>query len=448
MVISIAITLTAIAIYKLANRNNKTPEKVLIASAFPKELQDQILKDYQEAISVFCSHRYERMGKIEGKKDLVIAASSSSSETGSNNNSTDDLVASERGGETPVDTASTVNGDTIEDTDTITSPSPSASASSSTSTQPIPPATPPTPRRSRLSWMTRKPGPSTSTSTTPTTQTTPQSPKPKPSKQSLKPSKQAPKLISPSTGPFDPLKSKQDAENALLLLWAIVDVLKKGALAVDMESVASVLDEKKENEINIDEVLEGTEDLDLGNVRIVALKESQSDEKDAVEQVADEANILDDGSSTTTATATATMEDSQQAKELSILTPLSTLTLLNLLQIIQSIESLLREKFISITSEFTKETIPISPRPTDGDNPTYGIHSTDYDSFILDKISMGWGVVGMVLETETKGELMTLVETQKGLWEGRNSKEGFIVGSLLKVLEERGGWEVGEVLKV
>ncbi|KAI8831250.1 hypothetical protein BC829DRAFT_116018 [Chytridium lagenaria] len=62
---SVLIGLTALAVYRYIQkrRNSRSPEMLLINKCFPKELQLQIINDFDECVATFTASRYDKHQK-------------------------------------------------------------------------------------------------------------------------------------------------------------------------------------------------------------------------------------------------------------------------------------------------------------------------------------------------------------------------------------------------
>lgn len=415
--------------YKLAwasgeDRVARDAEDALVNACFPKELQLQILADFGGPISVFCANRNQR-------RNMILAQIQSR-----------ELMA---------DSDVTPSVDSNEDS--IGSPSVDL-VSSTTSKKSLPYAIPPIPTRkgslhiddpsvgsSEASVPSRKGSLSNANSPGRSQPTSPfgrlfsyYKPGTTSEPQNLPPSQPQitppPLLISPSTSSkdWDPEEAKAIAGRTILLLWAIVDTLKR--------NMSSMQQEPMSKSDSVDSAsLSKNDDLPMPENPLpmppeVPSKDSNLDLNHATPPDVEVA-------------AAATPPESHishpLSREYEILQPLQTTTLISLLHMIQAIETLLFEKLTLIKFTTSKTTPLISPSE---------IHTETYSPHILYKISLGWGAVGVMLDAASKEELGQLAEQGAVVWEGAARKGGFLVETILNLLAERGNVEPMELIKL
>ncbi|KAJ3108568.1 hypothetical protein HDU97_000850 [Phlyctochytrium planicorne] len=406
---SILITLTAVAVYKYvkARRSSRSPEALLINKCFPKELQQQILNDFDECISTFAASRYEKHQKVlqlfskqqaEFEKEQVA-------------------LQLQQQQQQLADAAAGRDGDGL-DTGGVA-------------------ARVETPKKSRFSFLTRKPGPKAS-SPSPSRRGS-NSPTPTPSLPSL-----------PEPPAFDPASVRMEGQQALLLLWALVDGLKKG---INREVFAG-------SETTDDENSNGsTSSVDSANNSIPNLVPEDGkvvttgpESMDSRVPGADDGVKNGDGlgpAAGVDATAEEMPPLTLKEREFELIQPLDTGILISLLQILHSVESVLLDRFMflrdrgveSIPQSLNRRRSSTSSIKGDASNPddatiTISIADAACDGYILQKISLGWGFVNMLLEATDTMELRDIVMQNQGMMDAR--MDGFLVETILEVLDTRG----------
>ncbi|KAJ3218913.1 hypothetical protein HDU67_003552 [Dinochytrium kinnereticum] len=402
---SVLIGLTALAVYRYVKnrRGMRTPEMMLINRCFPNELQQQILNDFDECISTFTASRYDKHQRaiLLLKQQQILAA--------------EEAAASITG----------LDGDALTAGSVESMESDGAIAS-------VADAEPPKP--SRFSFLFRKkPGTAATGSSPP----------------SRRGSSSSTGSTSTEATVFDPAVIRMEACQSLLLLWALVDALKKGINREVFLKLEDDSSEKGTSRSSTPPLMDS--DDDRGET---AKSHSEGTATDDIpegtlmdlDKVKQEADATSDN---------APPPMSLADRELELLTPLDTVTLLSLLQILQSVESVLLDRFMFLRN-YGVTAIPVSIGERRRSSASSSEHlnaaaaaaaaaaapssvtldDLECDGYILHKISLGWGFVLMLLEARNTAELKELVMEHDAIMDGR--MDGFLVNSILKVLATRG----------
>ncbi|KAI9331131.1 hypothetical protein DFJ73DRAFT_857822 [Zopfochytrium polystomum] len=247
-----------------------------------------------------------------------------------------------------------------------------------------------------------------------------------------------PHLTSPSADPsqWDPVTVKEEASNALLLLWAVVDLLKKGA-SINASNEGQDLTAADNNPNgSVEDPASLSPSLSASTVQAASSNPTSPSE---------EATSLENPPKLAAMT--------RKEREVEILSKFHATSLISILQMVQAIEAMLLEKF-TVLRQHSWDSSPLAAADAngnaDGDKQdalaqetgdagelvgNVGFGGPSYDSQLLHKISLGWGVVGMIMETESKEELRILTEQNRMRWEGQS--EGFLVRTIQELLDER-----------
>ncbi|KAJ1562953.1 hypothetical protein HK405_005368 [Cladochytrium tenue] len=524
---TVALALTALALYRYL-RSAKAPETALVAAAFPRDLQDQIVADFGGPVALFCATRLERRRLVQqdrrtrAEQARVLAAaasppntpppervpaSSSPVEEPGDDDATDAAAATTApvGGDTEPQTEPPVISDAPETTTPTATPITDTAAVSqeltdSTATVVVTPtATTPSPtkragasidlartasatgsaisgffRRRLASAASIAGGPASAAA-------------------AAAAARPPGAWISPSADPpqWDPAAARKDAATTLLLLWAVVDLLKKSAAlegragaseaAAEAAAAAAAVTEaaaaSRRGSAAVPGAGPGTESngnepagesAALVAAAAAALSASAALTPNEAEDEAVAANGTSGSGDVSAAAADTEGIDTeriaamtQKEREREILTGFRTESLVALLQMVQAVESLLMEKFTllrlvgmdtfggiegGVGGPVHIDGTPVHAEPSAARASVVTTDGGTYDARLLHIISLGWGVVGLILETASKEELVALAERNGALWEGENA--AFLVETIVDLLQDRGEIEPFELLRL
>jgi plastocyanin len=594
---SVLITMTALAVYRYVKNGNSSqsnrskhsapdPEAQLIAKAFPPDLQQQILSDFEGCVKMFCANRKERLHRMRCQWEMRKAAEEASDtlKEGSNTKKDESLSGEENGqrtmlrdqdrSQTPSATSPNsnhVNNQHITPPQLSQTPSPvlmeesvrpepptNGNPTRSMSPYPFPkrtssilPANSTTTTTAHSTFQKDLPDvPTFSDSERPSTPTTiraaitsrfnqfinshriaPGTPSASLSRSSTPDSTsetpsntatQSKHQLMEQKLTYDPATCYLEAGKTLLVLWAIVDILKKATAAAESEPAqdGNDEDEKKVESINGQhDIVEADVNGQIGPTKLNTTSATDVD-NNKKELPLPPLSPRSDTSSPTLVSPHPSQSSSPspspepdidmkyltpQEREQHLIKHLSTQTLVSLLQMIQVLESVLRDKFISVQREKGKKNAfgsgdgdgdgggggggggdavagvlvmddlmsqtspansespalksPHSPIPSPSiiDSTTTITSATttttfedlnitqrpftslvsQYDSYILHKLSLGWGMVGMIIDGMTREEVGEMVMEHRMFWDVE--REGFLVARILEELEGRRG---------
>ncbi|KAJ3391568.1 hypothetical protein HDU84_005694 [Entophlyctis sp. JEL0112] len=484
------------AIYTaIKNRSKGNAAKALVAQAFPGEMHAQVAADNAEIIAVYVDLQQVRAAKLHAARTVALAESRASARAkrasalasiGSFFSSSSASAASSSPGQLPAgpqprpasaasSTVSPANALSIPDGDApvATDMDDDADTATATSVRDLPSEEE---DGSSERYMER-PGTPTPTAPPPVDLSSPaatagsrsllsrfnllgstgRNSPPPPSSITADPSANAQTPVA-----FDAQKVRQEATQALLLFWAIIDALKKAAKARKIVNLAV-----KDNVANID-----VPDADS----LLPLPQDDEDNDNAANKDIDGSGVSRDTTPPSTEEADATIGKTQTERELQILQSLQTEALVHIIRAIQAVLVVLISKYeqagVSYPSKepSTEEIVgddnistseTVSGVKTANAKPPLVHDTSKYSPVLLGKLKLGWwGPVGMMLECSTREELVELLERTLGIWESQERdydglEDGdakpsaderlFLVDSVLQVLRERGGVNGGDI---
>ncbi|KAI8832803.1 hypothetical protein BJ741DRAFT_579972 [Chytriomyces cf. hyalinus JEL632] len=382
------------AIYNaIKKRGKKEADKALIEATFPQELQTQITQDYSHVVSLYVTHTHAR-ALIKAKQAQTLLKPRSSTLFPSR------FLPTKLNpwAETNNNRSSSSNKDSDTDTDPIDqelsrpgTPQPTDPANPVTLMDDSPPTSPSQPVKQRRTILSRL-----YTAGSKSNLKEDASPQASPS----------PPVQSPLKVNFDSGKATAEATAAILLVWAVVDALKKGARAR-----AYLLEQAKNG-----------------------LSDASGEESAAVVETAATAEDNGSGSSTPTVPSTneaeeegsASIGETEHDRQLQILTQLKTETLVSMLRMIQALLQVLGTR---VGAAGPASTVTADPGKDDQDTESSSdgsdsakdevvlpCHNTSkYRKDLLETLKLGWGPVGMILEAGTVEEAVTMMERTRAI---------------------------------
>ncbi|KAJ3197653.1 hypothetical protein HK101_002081 [Irineochytrium annulatum] len=368
---TVLITLGAVAAYKMLSnrRNSKSNPSALIDTSFPKELQSQILQDYEEVILAYTTSKLERHRKQAALAPVSPNADSSSDHLPPISEPACTPPTAPPGELARQESAVSSSG-SIDDEDTLL---PEGALKS--------PIVAPKKAGRFSSFFTGKPG--------------------------LRSRKSS--ATQPVAGPFDQAAARAEACEALLLMWAVVEVLRRRAVQADVLPA-----------------LPSEEAVDEGGSAIpVAVADGRGDEIASGGSTKSEGSAGaadEDGTGSRRSSSASTSDDTAVPANLSdvdILNALPTNTLVSLLQMVQACEAILLDRLDAVG--------PLGERSVRSE--------AEYSPYIMHKISLGWGMVGHLLEAQSTEELRIFLIENAEFMSGE--KEGFLVNDLVSLLKSR-----------
>ncbi|KAJ3295755.1 hypothetical protein HDU79_008451 [Rhizoclosmatium sp. JEL0117] len=474
------------AIYKeIKKRMNADGSKALVASAFPGELQSQIVSDFRVAVSEYVAQQRTR----SEAKAAAVARAKAAKPTLRSRASWFFKASSSSSSVDLVDKKEEKEGEQVEqeqeqdpESPTTFDPPPRRPGTPTPPPAPSPVALPLTqsqsqsqsqvaPKKtllSRLSFIGVPAAYPTSTSTasqsTPATATQQQSTSTSNNELARK----------PSIVKFDLKQANAEAAAAFLLLWAIVDALKKAAIA------RKAIDDAKLNPVQ-----EQEEPIDL-------VDEANLPTVTSYPTAMSTTPLPDDPSTASTTDdeddADAVIGKTEREREHQLLSTLNNESLISLIRAIQACLSILKQRFAlagvnvvydeypspessiqsppqppsvesleiveeevdssspasnskansssspstssSTATSTTTSTTSTKPTPKNKKYPPLVHPLSQYPSQLVNKLKLGWGQMVMILEAETKEEIVELLDRMQSVWQVQEQEVGEMEDSL------------------
>ncbi|KAJ3005254.1 UNVERIFIED_CONTAM: hypothetical protein HDU68_004681 [Siphonaria sp. JEL0065] len=453
------------AIYNaVKKRMNADGSKALVNATFPVELQDQIKGDFGEAAAVFAAHSQLRLVRAAKVKAAAAAAAASEKRrswffgTGTAATAKNAGVKEEEEEEEEEDQEQDddhENDDAARRLERPGTPAPTVPSPVSLG----PDEATPTPPKTILGRLSLLVGANSGTGTPPPTpiDSAPHSPPVK----------------------FDAAKAVIEGSSAILLLWAVSDALKKAAKArqiLDDGKLQQAADQEQAPELVDESDVKADSNVDTP---AISTPSATIDTTVAQQQQSQEE-----------AEADAAIGKTEREREMQLLSSLNNESLVSLVRAIQAILSLLRDRFLlagveikyhdpivlpvpavtanaeiesvraSIDSSATIDAAPTTPTKESSKffsskkapQPPLSHDLSKYPPVLINKLKLGWGPVGMILECTTREEIVELLERSKNVWESQEKEQIdvevtvdgipverlFLIDAIINILRERG----------